>query len=269
MKISIRTIHYTPSEQTEKRAEAKSDLIGYATLRFDDNYVLDKVQIRERRDNNELFVALPTIPDKEGKPKEFFHPITPETRTALNKAVLGQFNDENVKQGDYYAYDLGEKVTFKPTAKADNFFDFTKENVVGIGSVRFGEWVCENISVKRKVERDADGNSIKGKYTDELYVDTPKYPKKKDGKITEYQQMFYPVTEEAAAEFKKVCIDALEEFKKEKAKNADWGIGVHEERTNVQSVEKDNVQDASDDYSDIDVSEFEDLVLPASNGRSR
>ena len=250
MKISIKTNHFTPADTKE---DAKVELKGYATIRFDDKYVLDNVRILENKEKNTLFVALPTIKTKDGEHKEFFHPITADTRNALNKAVLGQFNSAELEQNEFYAYQLGDKVTFEPSARAKDFFDYTKDNIIGIGSVKFGyDWVCENIQVKEK----KDGSGV--------YIDTPSRKVEKTG---EYNQMFYPITPEAAAEFKQVCVNALDEFKKEKAKAADWGIPVKEERTDAQpAVENEQGVDNSISFDD---SEFEDLDLSASNSRGR
>ena len=251
MKISIRTNHYTPSETKEN---SKVELKGFATLRFDDKYVLDNIRIMENKEKGTLFVALPTIKGRDGDYKEFFHPITSNTRDALNKAVLGQFSSESVVQGDFYTYDLGKTATFEPTAKGNNFFDYTKDNIVGIGSVKFGEWVCENIQIKKMKDKD------------DVYIDTPN---RKDNSTGEYKQMFFPITKEASAEFKKVCVDALEEYKAEKAKSADWGIGVHEERSVEPAPVVENAQDVGAmSIDDMDLSDFEDIDLSASNDKS-
>ena len=51
MKISVRTTHYTNDNSPQLR--------GYATVKFDDSYVLESVKIMERQDSNEIFIALP------------------------------------------------------------------------------------------------------------------------------------------------------------------------------------------------------------------
>lgn len=267
MKISISTKHYE-NEQTP-------NLKGYATLKFDDKYILESVKVLEGTDANDqkkLFVALPSIkvdPDKnEGKEwKEFFHPITDKGRQGMTNAILKQFNNPDVKDNTFMSYDVGDKLSFEPTASAKNFNDYTKENLVGIGSVKFGkDFVCENIQVKTKKEVSAG--------EDGLYIDTPNRkvdPAKNDGK--EYRAYFHPITAEAAAEFKNVCVNALNEFKAEKAKGYDWGEGVVEERTESKKAEKSETAETSIDGIDMsqfeDTSDFEPLDLTASNGLSR
>ena len=51
MKISVRATHYTNDNSPQLR--------GYATVKFDDSYVLESVKIMERQDSNEIFIALP------------------------------------------------------------------------------------------------------------------------------------------------------------------------------------------------------------------
>ena len=96
MKISVRTTHYTNDNSPQLR--------GYATVKFDDSYVLESVKIMERQDSNEIFIALPSlmvrtkdqngnyvINDKGEYVKEFkevFHPITAESRKVLNSAIM-------------------------------------------------------------------------------------------------------------------------------------------------------------------------------------
>ena len=50
MKISVRTTHYTNDNSPQLR--------GYATVKFDDSYVLESVKIMERQDSNEIFIAV-------------------------------------------------------------------------------------------------------------------------------------------------------------------------------------------------------------------
>lgn len=100
MKISVRTTHYTNDNSPQLR--------GYATVKFDDSYVLESVKIMERQDSNEIFIALPSlmvrtkdqngnyvINDKGEYVKEFkevFHPITAESRKVLNSAIMDSFS---------------------------------------------------------------------------------------------------------------------------------------------------------------------------------
>lgn len=100
MKISVRTTHYTNDNSPQLR--------GYATVKFDDSYVLESVKIMERQDSNEIFIALPSLmvrtKDQNGNYvindngeyvkefKEVFHPITAESRKVLNSAIMDSFS---------------------------------------------------------------------------------------------------------------------------------------------------------------------------------
>ena len=255
MKVSIRTNHYENADMP--------NLKGFATLTFDDKYVLESVKILENKDK-ELFVALPTIkvnPDKNdgNEYKEFFHPITERGRKGMNDAILRQFNDASLANNTTKEYDIGDKMNFRPSASEKNFFDYTKDNIVGIGSVKFGnDFVCENVQVKTK----KDGNDV--------YIDTPNRRKGED-----FVPYFHPITAEASKEFKEVCVNALDSYKMEKEKGFDWGEGVVVERTNnkLASAEKYTATPSMDnmmsDFEDIDESEFEDLDLTASSDLSR
>ena len=256
MKVSIRTNHYENTDMP--------NLKGFATLTFDDKYVLESVKILENKEKGELFVALPTIkvnPDKNdgNEYKEFFHPITERGRKGMNDAILKQFNDASLANNTTKEYDIGDKMSFRPSATEKNFFDYTKDNIVGIGSVKFGnDYVLENVQIKTK----NDGNGV--------YIDTPNRKKGDD-----FVPYFHPITTEAAADLKEVCVNAFESYKAEKEKSYDWGEGVVVERTenNAAAAEKTATTPAMDnmmsDFEDIDASEFEDLDLTASNGLSR
>lgn len=254
MKISIKTNHFTPPETNP---EAKSDLRGYATVRIDDKYIINKVQIRERRDNNELFVSLPSYEAKEGKGRiEAIHPITREERAAFNKAVLKQFNDPEM-ENSFYAYNV-EKQDFIPQASAQNFNSFEKNGMLGYGTIKFGNWVANNVVVRMSNE---------GKE----YISTPSYD---TGKVDEkgrpqYEGYFHPITTEAWAEMAECAITALKQAKAERIAAADYGTPVKEEFKGKDEPAVENEQSVDNSIL-FDESEFEDLPLnTASNSRGR
>lgn len=272
MKISINTRHVDIKENPHIK--------GYATLKFDDKYVLEAVRIVENKDSQQLFVALPSIPvdpeKNDGKDhKEVFHPITEVGRNSLNRNILKQFADAE-KDGKNIAYDIGDRMSFEPTASAKNFRNAQGgTNTVAFGSVKFGEdFVCDYVSIKKIAERDENGETT-GNYTNDVYIDTPNRKVKdpeKEGKM-KYAPYFHPITAEAAAEFKEVCVKAFADYKAEKERSYDWGEGVEETRTTSQqkAVAADNSQEVGGlDMSEFeDMSDFEELDLTASNGISR
>lgn len=127
MKISVRTTHYTNDNSPQLR--------GYATVKFDDSYVLESVKIMERQDSNEIFIALPSlmvrtkdqngnyvINDKGEYVKEFkevFHPVKAETYNELRDSVVNGLNyTRNMKRMNSYDNSRGQ----------DEVLDMTGEN---------------------------------------------------------------------------------------------------------------------------------------------
>ena len=156
-------------------------------------------------------------------------------------------------------------MSFEPTASAKNFRNAQGgTNTVAFGSVKFGDdFVCDYVSIKNK----NDGTDV--------YIDTPNRKVKdpeKEGEM-KYAPYFHPITSEAAAEFKEVCVKAFADYKAEKERSYDWGEGVEETRTTSQqkAVAADNSQELGGlDMSEFeDESEFEELDLTASNSLSR
>lgn len=144
MKISVRTTHYTNDNSPQLR--------GYATVKFDDSYVLESVKIMERQDSNEIFIALPSlmvrtkdqngnyvINDKGEYVKEFkevFHPITAESRKVLNSAIMDSFNKND---GKYTTVEFGND-RFQPTLA--RIFESSVKDIEGVGSVIFLTVLC-------------------------------------------------------------------------------------------------------------------------------
>ena len=151
MKISVRTTHYTNDNSPQLR--------GYATVKFDDSYVLESVKIMERQDSNEIFIALPSlmvrtkdqngnyvINDKGEYVKEFkevFHPITAESRKVLNSAIMDSFSKND---GKYTTVEFGND-RFQPTLA--RIFESSVKDIEGVGSVIFSDsFVLENVQVR-------------------------------------------------------------------------------------------------------------------------
>ena len=132
MKISVRTTHYTNSNSPQLR--------GYATVKFDDSYVLESVKIMERQDSNEIFIALPSlmvrtkdqngnyvINDKGEYVKktsgyeyvEFFHPVKAETYNELRDSVVNGLNyTRNMKKMNSYDNSRGQDEVLDMTGES-------------------------------------------------------------------------------------------------------------------------------------------------------
>lgn len=208
MKISVRASHYT-------NEQISPNLRGYATIKFDDEYVLEAVKIMENPNNNQLFVSLPSIQvrakdengsyikneDGEYKKtfKEIFHPITAEARLALNSAVLNSYENSGEGNSVFTDVTFGDE-KFTPTKAYMNKSNI--KNLTGIGSLIFSDsFVLENVQVK-------SGKSGE-------YFDSPKRKVKSRDKNSEseyeYVEFFHPITKETYNQMSEFILNALEE----------------------------------------------------------
>lgn len=200
MKISVRTTHYTNDNSPQLR--------GYATVKFDDSYVLESVKIMERQDSNEIFIALPSlmvrtkdqngnyvINDKGEYVKEFkevFHPITAESRKVLNSAIMDSFSKND---GKYTTVEFGND-RFQPTLA--RIFESSVKDIEGVGSVIFSDsFVLENVQAR---------NGKSGEY-----FDSPKRKVRNEKKTSgyEYVEFFHPVKAETYNELRDSVVNGL------------------------------------------------------------
>lgn len=200
-------------------------LKGFATVKIDDKYVLERVQIRENV-NGELYVALPSfakpVKDKNGEivmengevKKELFppfHPITAEARNNFFGAILKRFENKS-KQG-YASYEIPEKSDITKIYAVP----YEKDNITGIAKVSFGDsFILENITIKQ-------GQSGE-------YIDLPSYRQKakddngntittSDGKVKyESRDMFHPITAEAQESLRDAIVNSLDARRQEAAR---------------------------------------------------
>ena len=69
-----------------RKTAAEGKLKAYATVTFDDCFVLHNIKLIEGEKG--IFVAMPSRRTKTGAYKDIAHPITPEFRSALQENVL-------------------------------------------------------------------------------------------------------------------------------------------------------------------------------------
>jgi stage V sporulation protein G len=80
-------------------AEPKGATKGFASVNIDGMFAATGISIVEGK--NGLFVSMPQTRDTKGEYRDLFHPITKESREALNGAILAEFGvalDEMVVQ---------------------------------------------------------------------------------------------------------------------------------------------------------------------------
>lgn len=73
-----------------RKAVGEGKLKAYATITFDDCFVLHNVKLIEGEKG--IFVAMPSRRTKTGVYKDIAHPITPEFRLVLQDSILAAYN---------------------------------------------------------------------------------------------------------------------------------------------------------------------------------
>ena len=79
----------TISDVQIRKTIAEGKLKAYATVTFDDCFVLHNVKLIEGKKG--IFVAMPSRRTKTGAYKDIAHPITPEFRSALQEKILSAY----------------------------------------------------------------------------------------------------------------------------------------------------------------------------------
>ena len=72
-----------------RKTIAEGKLKAYATITFDDCFVLHNVKLIEGEKG--VFVAMPSRRTKTGVYKDIAHPITPEFRSVLQEKILSAY----------------------------------------------------------------------------------------------------------------------------------------------------------------------------------
>ena len=73
-----------------RKAIGEAKLQAYATITFDDCFVLHNVKLIEGEKG--VFVAMPSRRTKTGVYKDIAHPITPEFRLSLQDAIFAAYD---------------------------------------------------------------------------------------------------------------------------------------------------------------------------------
>ena len=79
----------TISDVQIRKTIAEGKLKAYATVTFDDCFVLHNAKLIEGEKG--IFVAMPSRRTKTGAYKDIAHPITPEFRSALQEKILSAY----------------------------------------------------------------------------------------------------------------------------------------------------------------------------------
>ncbi|MBR1421856.1 MAG: septation protein SpoVG family protein [Ruminococcus sp.] len=249
MKLTVRA--------NEWKNEKYPGLVGFANVSFDDNYMLEQVAIYQKK-SGDYYIKLPSISEKikddngnyiEGpdgnfkkETKEVFHPASVDARNAFTRSIVHAIRDNPGKEcvdenflGDFKI----DTARIYPSTLDNN-------NQVGFGSVSFGDFILENVSLRKK------------KDSDDLYVSSVsrlRDTKDKDtGEIKKaYVDYFHPNTPEAAAELKEAVVNSYNE-NLAKGKDKAASAGITADQTNSAAVTNDF------DLGEIDMADFEDVL---------
>ena len=74
-----------------KKVEGEGKLKAYASITFDDLFVVHNLRIVEG--NSGIFVGMPSRKTRSGEFKDIAHPIKSEFRKLIEEAVLAAFNN--------------------------------------------------------------------------------------------------------------------------------------------------------------------------------
>ena len=190
----------------------KDDMLGYATINFDDKYVYENVRIKKSKIDGSPYIQMPQyrqkqkdennfdVLDENGKQvynyKDVFHPITSTSREDLYNNIINEYY--NAKDGKREKYKWGTYTMSQSLNISDVYYnEFTSDKLHGFANVSFGEFALENVKLRY---------SDKGEY-----LDLPKYKtlaRDDNGNVIYengtpklvYKDAFHPITKEAQEE---------------------------------------------------------------------
>lgn len=76
------------------KVESSTKVKGIASITIDDSFVVHDIKILESEKG--LFVAMPSRRTPAGEFKDIAHPINAETREIIQKAVLNEYEREDI-----------------------------------------------------------------------------------------------------------------------------------------------------------------------------
>lgn len=260
MKLTVRANEY--------RNENNPGLAGFASLNFDDKYVLEQVAIYQKK-SGDYYIKLPSIsvkikdengnfiegPDgnyKKGS-KEIFHPSSVDARNMLTAEIVHAIRDnpgEKCVNNNFMGDFVPNTSRIYPSTNERN------NNQVGFGSVSFGDFVLENVSLNKM--KDSDDYAVSS---------TSRQTKVKDKETGEwksgYSEYFHAITTEAYNELKEEVVASY---------NANLANGKGKTAVDSKSAEQSaSVSPDAFDVGELDMTDFEDVldVTEQNKGTSR
>lgn len=171
-------------------SESRNGAVAMAKVTIEDSIIINSITIREKNNGSGYYVKMPQKKTTDGNFFDVAHPLSAETRKAMNKAILDMYSSG--------CFSCTNNAVFNPVIKAQNCFKFrdleTSRSLARL-DIKVNDFVVHNA----KIVNTDDGNTI---------LSLPIY-KDKSG---DYHSIIIPKSPEA---FKKLNEAALTEFNTE------------------------------------------------------
>lgn len=159
---------------------------GVASVTLGDSFKLNNITIvNDPREENKLFVSMPSYKNNEGEYKDIFNPNTKEFHDELYDNILNVYHElHDVQAKNSYTVEYDKKDTKMPDFTV-RVTPYEKEgsNIKGLASINFEGMSVSNVSIRQGKE-------------DSLFVSMPSY---KTNQVDErgktvYKDVCHPIT---------------------------------------------------------------------------
>ncbi len=79
-----------------RKVEAENRLKAVVSITIDNEFVVHDIKVIENE--NGLFIAMPSRRSADGQFRDVAHPITPETRNALQQLILQKYKEAVIEE---------------------------------------------------------------------------------------------------------------------------------------------------------------------------
>lgn len=158
---------------------------GIASVTLGDSFKLNNIKImNDPREENKLFVAMPSVRDSEGEYKDIFNPTTKEFHDELYDNILKAYRElTDVQAKNSYQVEFNKRDTKMPDFTV-RVTPYEKEGstIKGLASINFGGVAVNNVSIHQGKEN--------------LFVSMPSYKTSQTNDLGKpvYKDVCHPVT---------------------------------------------------------------------------
>lgn len=128
---------------------------GIASVTLGDSFKLNNIKImNDPREENKLFVAMPSVRDKEGEYKDIFNPTTKEFHDELYDNILKAYQElTDVQAKNSYQVEFDRKDTKMPdfTVRVTPY-ERDGSTIKGLASINFNGMAVNNVSIHQGKE---------------------------------------------------------------------------------------------------------------------